>query len=672
MEELMKYFVIIAPKLKNYNMSGRKSVKKQNQASAKKSNDGDQASAEKFNDGDQAAENQACQGTRNFHEITIETVNGKTYDVKIFFSLNVSCFILDEENVPAEGQDTPTSSKESSPALTEKAEKPKDATRNISFVSGNPFVGICFIYSDMTSLEDEVERSEMICIIAVPASMTSHDLLQFTAPVSPDIENMRIVRDTTPNQYMVLIKFRSQESADLFYKNYDGVPFNSIEPETCHLVYVAKVETTKDTDTGSLPLSGHTELPTCPVCLERMDESVDGILTILCNHSFHGSCLSKWGDTSCPVCRYCQTPEAVPDNKCFECHSQESLWICLICGYVGCGRYVEGHAFTHFQGTQHTYSMQLNNNRVWDYAGDNYVHRLVQNKSDGKLVEWNESAGNQVDSDEKMDSIQLEMDELKERTMKAVENSIKFEQKFSNMNKEKQSHEKKISQVNNKLQKTISELKEEKEINKCLRQNQQMWNNKVKELEKELKLTKDKKDSSISSMWPKNHRRNPLSGWDVVALAATAGASPAPSGRPHPTPPGYPQWHAVHTYHIPRHDIRNHPQRPLLRARRYRWLDPYLVTHSKRAVVATLNLHKVDVKRYTPKGNPHPGFPTPASPAQEISELKEQIRDLMFYLEAQSEITKASSETREEIREGQIVMGASAPASTHSKHRKKK
>lgn len=45
------------------------------------------------------------------------------------------------------------------------------------------------------------------------------------------------------------------------------------------------------------PLSGHTELPNCPVCLERMDESVDGILTILCNHSFHGECLAKWGDT---------------------------------------------------------------------------------------------------------------------------------------------------------------------------------------------------------------------------------------------------------------------------------------------------------------------------------------------------------------------------------------
>ncbi|KAG1653880.1 NADH dehydrogenase [ubiquinone] 1 alpha subcomplex assembly factor 3 [Nymphon striatum] len=93
-------------------------------------------------------------------------------------------------------------------------------------------------------------------------------------------------------------------------------------------------------------------------------------------------------------------------------------------------------------------------------------------------------------------------------------------------------------------------------------------------------------------MWPKSHRRNPPSRRDVAALAATAGASPAPSGRPHPTPPGYLQW-----YPPPGHDIRNDPQRPLPRARRYRWLYPHLVTHSKRAVFETLNLRKVDVKR---------------------------------------------------------------------------
>jgi BRCA1-associated protein len=31
--------------------------------------------------------------------------------------------------------------------------------------------------------------------------------------------------------------------------------------------------------------------------------------------------------------------------------------------------------------------MDLNSQRVWDYVGDAYVHRIIQSKSDGKLVE---------------------------------------------------------------------------------------------------------------------------------------------------------------------------------------------------------------------------------------------------------------------------------------------
>lgn len=41
-----------------------------------------------------------------------------------------------------------------------------------------------------------------------------------------------------------------------------------------------------------------TELPKCTVCLERMDESVNGVLTTLCNHSFHSQCLQRWEDAS--------------------------------------------------------------------------------------------------------------------------------------------------------------------------------------------------------------------------------------------------------------------------------------------------------------------------------------------------------------------------------------
>lgn len=81
------------------------------------------------------------------------------------------------------------------------------------------------------------------------------------------------------------------------------------------MVFVSRVETVDNGDS----LAGHTELPSCPVCLEKMDESVDGILTVLCNHSYHAGCLVKWGYTSCPVCRCAQTPQPIADSHCMEC-----------------------------------------------------------------------------------------------------------------------------------------------------------------------------------------------------------------------------------------------------------------------------------------------------------------------------------------------------------------
>ena len=34
---------------------------------------------------------------------------------------------------------------------------------------------------------------------------------------------------------------------------------------------------------------------------ERLDQHISGILTTVCNHSFHSTCISKWTDSSCPV-----------------------------------------------------------------------------------------------------------------------------------------------------------------------------------------------------------------------------------------------------------------------------------------------------------------------------------------------------------------------------------
>ena len=66
------------------------------------------------------------------------------------------------------------------------------------------------LFSYMTSLEEGIPRSQMICMLAIPAWLSCHDLLNFLAPCCPGIRKVRIIRDSTPNQYMALVLFRSQ------------------------------------------------------------------------------------------------------------------------------------------------------------------------------------------------------------------------------------------------------------------------------------------------------------------------------------------------------------------------------------------------------------------------------------------------------------------------------
>jgi hypothetical protein len=41
----------------------------------------------------------------------------------------------------------------------------------------------------------------------------------------------------------------------------------------------------------------------------------------------------------------------------------------------------------HWRDTDHCYSLELDTQRVWDYLGDGYVHRLIASKTHGHLVE---------------------------------------------------------------------------------------------------------------------------------------------------------------------------------------------------------------------------------------------------------------------------------------------
>jgi len=177
------------------------------------------------------------------------------------------------------------------------------------------------------------------------------------------------------------------------------------------------------------------------------------ILTTVCNHSFHLDCLLQWQDSPCPVCRYDHSGLNEALSQCNLCGATENNYVCLICGVISCGgppirsgltaqgshsaagrgvgrmgsdspvcgvsaaappnpssRNIAGtstndnvpppedasrqlsqsHARQHYDETLHAYALDTETQHVWDFAGQGYVHRLLQNKEDGKLVEFHD------------------------------------------------------------------------------------------------------------------------------------------------------------------------------------------------------------------------------------------------------------------------------------------
>ena len=316
------------------------------------------------------------------------------------------------------------------------------------------------------------EECTSLCILAVPSYMTPADFLAFVGKETRnEVTHFRMVRTERANRYMVLMKFRNGKRAREWQFEWNGKVFNPMEPETCHVVFLKSVELVqtpsppatvnvsiqdeKDSSTSyprmtndpfiptgtGKPLPPRTpslvELPTCPVCLERMDETT-GLLTIPCQHVFHCTCLQKWSGGGCPVCRYThddfssrlggshkhkkkiQGPNGEyevyeEELECETCHADVSLWQCLICGKVGCGRYEGKHAYKHFEDTGHAFSMDLESKRVWDYVGDSYVHRIIQDagSTGEKLLELpGRDVGGVLDGRDEEEKEAMKMDNL--------------------------------------------------------------------------------------------------------------------------------------------------------------------------------------------------------------------------------------------------------------------
>lgn len=195
--------------------------------------------------------------------------------------------------------------------------------------------------------------------------------------------------------YPVLLRCKDEGVAAEITEALGGKPLFSLEPDR-----VSTIERVHSIvgDTSKAVLAQ--VLGNCPICLEDLADAGADVVTRLCSHSFHSDCLidclSRCTVPRCPICRWAQpAPDA---SQCHDCAVQSSLWMCLVCGYLGCGRQqwhgsseplpAHGHALRHYEATGHAFAKSVDTEQVWNYSTDAYSQWLGQRDgTGGKLAE---------------------------------------------------------------------------------------------------------------------------------------------------------------------------------------------------------------------------------------------------------------------------------------------
>ena len=243
--------------------------------------------------------------------------------------------------------------------------------------------GSLHLYKNIS--ENSYSHDNLGLILNIPDYMGVSEIVEFLSLFKSNIRYFRCIKqERTDSDYLrsqMMVLLRVDCDIDALISEYHGEAFSKIDNQICNILKLTHVYIHPKSPINDQMI----EFPNCPVCLERIDTGTSGIMTILCNHSFHCDCLLKWGN-SCPVCRNIEMN--TPCSECLKTNYDtafKDVWICLICGNVGCGRYAQGHAYNHFQESDHCFALEIKTQRVWDYINDEFVHRLIQ--GDGKIVQ---------------------------------------------------------------------------------------------------------------------------------------------------------------------------------------------------------------------------------------------------------------------------------------------
>lgn len=216
---------------------------------------------------------------------------------------------------------------------------PKTDLTDICYIeSGNSetIEGKIHFYRKVGLSSKQYASSNVLLMLSIPNTYSLGDLVRYLTYYSVSPSFIRFLRDGSVGKMVSLLGFSTIEESENAYKRLNGQEFRESPSIYCHLVFVESVEfyntsnssssstTTTTAATNTASTSGATtptessekstdpfkikddltELPTCTICLERLDSNISGILITSCNHEFHSKCLEKYSNSECPLCRH--------------------------------------------------------------------------------------------------------------------------------------------------------------------------------------------------------------------------------------------------------------------------------------------------------------------------------------------------------------------------------
>ena len=394
--------------------------------------------------------------------------------------------------------------------ISEKEIKNKESNNLYEYIDGR--VELYKLNSNNLSLTNTIEtfrflpinRTKSLFLINLPEDVSLDYFINYIGGEIEKIHNITIITDPKSNFRSLIIQFFEQDMADNFYYNYKVRSIKENKSEFLYFVFLRNITYIMEGEQSkinSLEINTNKEMekeekeeeytlsqiPTCPLCLEKIETSNSGIETVLDNFP-----CERWTNykNSCKVCNKL-SPSVIKLLTCEKCNNKSSLWCCLICGNIGCSRYQNGHAVTHFKETNHNYSLELESQRIWDYSLDKWVHRLILGQNSAPInLDENMNEEKQLTEQE----FYIRMESIINEYNKVLSSQLEMQRKY--YGKEMDNLEEKYSSKNKEIKNRYNDLKEKiEEKKKKINSNNKFikdCNKKINQLDKKCNEIQDK------------------------------------------------------------------------------------------------------------------------------------------------------------------------------------